>query len=99
MPVENITHYWFIFNIYGPLHRNNILLYKSQQDAHVTEFILSNNCSTCFGRYYHPSSEAQTTVTAASGNRYTVLLSASIVEELELISSISSTIATNNNKV
>ena len=72
MPVENITHYWFIFNIYGPLHRNNILLYKSQQDAHVTEFILSNNCSTCFGRYYHPSSGAQTTVTTASGNRCTV---------------------------
>jgi hypothetical protein len=36
-----------------------ILLYKSQQDAHVTEFILSDNCSTCFGHYYHPSSGAQ----------------------------------------
>ena len=29
--------------------------------------------------------EHQTTVTTASGNRYTVLLSAAIVEELELI--------------
>jgi hypothetical protein len=58
----------------------NLLLYKSQQDAHFTEFILSDNCSTCFGRYYHPSSGAQTTVTTASGNRYTVLLSAAIVE-------------------
>jgi len=38
-----------------------------------------------FGRYYHPSSGAQTTVTTASGNRYTVLLSAVIAEELELI--------------
>jgi len=46
---------------------------------------LSDNCSTCFGRHYHPSSGAQTTVTTASGNRYTVLLSAAIVEELELI--------------
>jgi hypothetical protein len=46
--------------------------YKSQLDAHVTEFILSDNCSTCFGRYYHPSSGAQITVTTASGNRYTV---------------------------
>ena len=46
---------------------------------------LSDNCSTCFGRYYHPSSGAQTTVTTASGNRYTILLSAAIVEELELI--------------
>jgi len=64
---------------------STILVYKSQQDAHVTEFILSDNCSTCFGRYYHPSSGAQTTVTAASGNCYTVLLSAAIVEELELI--------------
>ena len=30
--------------------------------------------------------EHKTTVTTASGNRYTVLLSAAIVEELELIS-------------
>jgi hypothetical protein len=30
--------------------------------------------------------EHKTTVTAASGNRYTVLLSAAIVEELELVS-------------
>jgi hypothetical protein len=65
--------------------RNNILLYKSQQDAHVTEFILSDKCSTYFGRYYHPSSGAQTTVSTASGNRYTVLLSAAIVKEVELI--------------
>ena len=37
----------------------SILEYKSQKDAHVTEFILSDNCSTCFGRHYHPSSGAQ----------------------------------------
>ena len=49
-----------------------ILLYKSQQNAHVTEFILSDSCSTCFGRYYHPSSGTLTSVTTASGNRYTV---------------------------
>jgi hypothetical protein len=70
---------------------------------------LSDNCSTCFGHYYHPSSGAQTTVTTESGNRYTVLLSAAIVEELEFfpdshpqhtqISSNSTTIATNNNTV
>ena len=51
----------------------SILLYKFQQDAHVTEFILSDNCSTCFGRYYHPSPGAQTTITTASGNCYTVI--------------------------
>jgi hypothetical protein len=27
------------FNVHGSVHRNNILIYKSQQDAHVTEFI------------------------------------------------------------
>ena len=38
------------FNVYGSVHRNNILIYiYIQQDAHVTEFILSDNCSTCFG--------------------------------------------------
>ena len=66
------------FIIHGSVHRNNILLYKSQQDAHVTEFILSDNCSTCFGRYYHPPSGAQTTVTTTSGNRYTVTLSITV---------------------
>jgi hypothetical protein len=51
----------------------HILLYKSQQDAQVTEFILSDNCCTCFGRYYHPSLGHKTTVTTASGNRYTLI--------------------------
>jgi len=27
------------FNVHGSVFRNNILVYKSQQDAHVTEFI------------------------------------------------------------
>ena len=36
-----------------------ILIYKSQLDAQVTEFILSDNCSTCFGRHHYPSSGAQ----------------------------------------
>ena len=49
------------------------LVYKSQQDAQVTEFILSDNCFTCFGRHCHPSSGAQTTVTTASGDHYTVI--------------------------
>jgi hypothetical protein len=31
----------------------------SNKEAQVKEFILSVNCSTCFGRYYHPSSGAQ----------------------------------------
>jgi len=42
--------------------RNISYTYSSVQfqlDAQVTEFILSDNCSTCFGRHYHPSSGAQ----------------------------------------
>jgi hypothetical protein len=39
-----------------------------------------------FGRHYHTSSGAQNNCNyTAFGNRYTVLLSAAIVEELELI--------------
>jgi len=37
----------------------DILVYKSQQDTHVTEFILSDNFCTCFGRHYYPASGAQ----------------------------------------
>jgi hypothetical protein len=74
-----------ILNLFYFVTKLYILLYKSQQDAHVIEFILSDNCPTYFGRHYHPSSGAQTTVTTVSGNRYTVLLSAANVEELELI--------------
>jgi len=35
------------------------LIYKSQQDAQVIDFILSKDCSTCFGFHYQPSSGAQ----------------------------------------
>jgi hypothetical protein len=35
--------------------------------CNVTQFILSGNCSTCFGWYHHPSSGEQTTVSTASG--------------------------------
>jgi hypothetical protein len=38
----------------------------------VTQFILSGNCSTWFGCYHHPSSEAHTTVSTASGICHTV---------------------------
>jgi len=51
----------------------------------LQSLFLSDDFSTCFGYHYHPSSGAQKkTVTTASGNRYTVLLSVAIVEELEL---------------
>ena len=40
--------------------------------CNVTQFILSGNCSTCFGWYHHPSSGAQTTVSTTSGISHTV---------------------------
>jgi translation elongation factor EF-Tu-like GTPase len=43
--------------------------------------------------------EHKTTVTTASGNLYTALLSAAIVEDLELVSSNFSTIAADNSTV
>jgi hypothetical protein len=47
---------------------------------------LSDNCSTFYsGITITHLQEHKTTVTAVSGNRYTVLLFAAIVEELELI--------------
>jgi hypothetical protein len=56
--------------------------------CNVTQFILSGNCSTCFG------SQAKTTVSTASVFVTPLLLSAAIVEELQLLcSSNSSTIA------
>ena len=33
--------------------------WRTPQDTHVTEFILSDDCSTCFGYHCHPSSGAQ----------------------------------------
>ena len=53
-----IYNYFIMFNVHGSMHRSNILVCKSQQDAQVTKFILSENCSTCFGFHYHPSSGA-----------------------------------------
>jgi len=40
--------------------------------CNVTQFILSGNCSTCFGSYHHPSSGAQRTVSTAAGICHTV---------------------------
>jgi hypothetical protein len=50
---------------------NSIPIYI-QQDATLNSLFISGNCSTCFGRYFHPSSEAHTTVSTASGICHTV---------------------------
>jgi hypothetical protein len=42
--------------------------------CNVTQFILSGNCSTCFGWYHHLSSGAQTAVSTASGICHTVTM-------------------------
>ena len=48
-----------------------ILIYI-QQDATLHSLFISENCSTCFGWYFHPSSGAHTTVSTASGICHTV---------------------------
>jgi hypothetical protein len=65
------------------VHRNNILVYKSQQDAQFTKFIYLTTALHVSGVTITHLQEHKTTVTTASGNRYTLLLSAAIVEELE----------------
>jgi hypothetical protein len=43
-----------------------------QQDATLHSLFISGNFSTCFGWYFHPSSETHTTVSTASGICHTV---------------------------
>jgi len=38
-----------------------------QQDTTIYSLFTSANCSTCFGWYLHPSSEAHVTVSTVSG--------------------------------
>jgi len=54
----NTTQKWY-YNIY-PTRCN------------VAQFILSENCSTCFGWYIHPSLRAHKSLSTASGICYTV---------------------------
>jgi hypothetical protein len=55
------------------MHHNNILVYKSQQDAQVTEFILSDTAVHVSGVTITHLQEHKTTVTTPSGNCYTVI--------------------------
>jgi hypothetical protein len=53
---------------------NSIPIYVYiQQDATLHSLFVSGNCSTCFGWYFHPSSEPHTTVSTASGICHTVI--------------------------
>jgi hypothetical protein len=60
-----------VFNFHGSVHRNNYSdIYPTR--CKFTQFILSGNCSTCFGWYLQPSSGAHTPVSTASGICHTV---------------------------
>jgi hypothetical protein len=75
----------FEFNVHGSMHRNNILVYNPNK-IHKSQSLF--NLTTALhvsGVTITHLQEHRTTVTTASGNRYTVLLSAAIVEELEWI--------------
>ena len=61
-------------NVHGSVHRNNILVYKYQQDAQVTKFIFVWELLYMFrGFNITHLPEHKTAVTTAFGNRYTVI--------------------------
>jgi len=44
-----------------------VIIILISNEMQLSQFILSGNCSTCFGWYHHPSPGAQTTVSTVSG--------------------------------
>ena len=66
------TFRYILIYIYIYIYMYIYIYIYIQQDATLHSFILSGNCSTCFGWYHHPSSGAQTTVSIASGICHTV---------------------------
>jgi hypothetical protein len=60
------------FNVHGSVHRKYIPKYI-QQDATLHTLFMTGNCSVCFGWYFHPSSEAHTTTSTASGICHTII--------------------------
>jgi hypothetical protein len=63
-----------LFNVYGFVHLKYIQIYF-QQDATLPSLFISENCSTCFGWYFHLSSGAHTTVSTATVICHTVTAS------------------------
>jgi len=74
-----------LFNVHGSVHRNNILVYNSKKMHKSQSLFYMTTALHVSGDTITHLQEHKTTVTAASGNHYTVLLSAAIVEELELV--------------
>jgi hypothetical protein len=61
----------YFFNVHGSVHRNNTLVYKSQQDAQVTEFFNLTTALHVSGFTITHLQEHKATVTTASGNSET----------------------------
>jgi hypothetical protein len=75
----------FKFNVYGSVHRNNILVYNSNY-MHQSQSLFNLITALHFsGVTITHLQEHKITASTAPGNHYTVLLSAAIVEKLELI--------------
>ena len=74
-----------LFNVHGSVYRNNIIIYNSNKIHKSKNLFNLTTALHVSGVTITHLEEHKTTVTTASGNRYTVLLSAAIVEELELI--------------
>jgi hypothetical protein len=67
------------FNIHGSVHRNYILIWKSQQDAQVTEFIFIWWLLYMFRVSLSPIFRSTKQLITVFGNCYTILLSVVIV--------------------
>ena len=66
-PGTDFAYHWGVGHRPVPLMK----VYKGYSNIYptrcnVTQFILSGNCSTCFGWYHHPSSGAETTISIAA---------------------------------
>ena len=63
LDVTNVTEFY----VHGTVQRE-FYVNKCPKRFNYTQFILYVNCSACFGRFFHPSSGAQITVSTSPGN-------------------------------
>jgi hypothetical protein len=63
----------FKFNVYGSVHRNNILVYNSNKMRKSQSLFYLTTALQFSGVNITYLQERKTTVTTASGNRYTVI--------------------------
>ena len=68
------------FNVHGSVHRNDILVYNSNKMHKSQSLFYLTTALYVSGVTITHLQENETTVTTASGNRYTVLLSAAVLE-------------------